>query len=135
MPKAPVTMRGRARQIRRSRCARWARALGYEVVLLDPRGKRVNARPGRRRGECAEAYRLRSIAAALRTARLDAGLTSTALAGRLGVHEREVTRWEVGWPPPHVTRLLAWAQRRGYRIELQPTTSGTQQASSRTADA
>ena len=104
---------------------RWGAFLGYELVLVDPADKPIVDRPDVLPQEPFEHYEVRRIALALKAARQDAGFTQKALGAELAVSKRTVWLWESSRRGPRLKHLLAWADRLGCRIVLEPQRLGS----------
>ncbi len=103
---------------------RWARMVGYSVVLVGPDGRPIEDRPTVLPGEAVEHFEVRRLALALKAVRVSAGFTQKALGRELCVSTQTVLCWENGWRGPRVKHLLAWADRLGCRIVLRSVGAG-----------
>jgi transcriptional regulator with XRE-family HTH domain len=59
------------------------------------------------------------LAAYMRRARLDSGLTQVQVAERMGVKQSTVSSWEIGVNEPGVETLTAWGDAIGAPLRLQ----------------
>lgn len=60
------------------------------------------------------------VRAALREARLDAGLSCARLAARIGFSDRAIVSWENGWRTPARANAEKWAAALGVEIPYRP---------------
>jgi len=97
---------------------RWVHRLGYTVDLLDRSRRAAADPPTDRDSETPEAYAIRRLVSALRTARLEAGFTQKAVGSELNVSTRTLLMWETAGRHPRMLHLIAWADVLGCSIVL-----------------
>ena len=97
---------------------RWARALDYRVNILVPDRDLDTERPQPPESESFELDEFRRIAATLRSARNDAGLTQKALGDILGISGWTMSMWELAQRQPRILHLIKWADALGCSLVL-----------------
>jgi len=97
---------------------RWVDRLGFTVDILDRARQAASDPPTAHDPETPEAYAIRRLVGALRTARLEAGFTRKAVGGEMDVSTRTILMWETAARQPRVLHLIAWADVLGCSLVL-----------------
>ena len=97
---------------------RWADALGFRLVIVDPRGS-PNLSAGRSgEGESWEQCEMRRLAAALRIRRRSWDMSQETLADLVGVSRISMQRWENVQVFPRPIAFLVWVKALGCTVAL-----------------
>lgn len=103
----------------------WSRELGLRVAIIDRDGIEVSVSivvdpAGLGADDSYSQRELRRLSAALRSARSRRRLSQAALAARLGVNRRSITRWETAQGYPRPIGLVLWARALECNVRLVP---------------
>lgn len=88
---------------------RWADALGFRLVIVDPRGSPGPSAGRSDEGEPWENCEMRRLAAALRARRRSCDMSQETLAALVGVSRISMQRWESVQVFPRPIAFLVWA--------------------------